>query len=105
MSINDFKKLVFLSLLTIGLAGCGLGLGSRATAGDKTATANSKSGDTSTPAQAALLASGDPHAVVDHAMRSMRTQPAYRIRSTTVMAGVGGQGTTSVMEFVAPDRR
>jgi hypothetical protein len=105
MSINNFKKLAFLTLLTIGLAGCGLSLGSRTTAGDKTAIANSKSGDTATPAQAALLASGDPHAVVTNAMMSLRTQPAYRIRSTTTMAGVGGQGTNSVMEFVAPDRR
>ena len=104
MSIaNNFKKLAFLSLLTIGLAACGH-TGSLTAAGDKTPTSNSKAGDTSTPAQAALLASGDPQAVVTNAMMSMRTQQAYRIRSTAVMAGAGGQGTTSVMEFVAPDR-
>jgi hypothetical protein len=105
MSIaNNFMKLAVLSLLTIGLAACGY-TGSLTAAGDKTPTSSSKAGNTSTPAQAALLASGDPHAVVTNAMMSMRTQPAYRIRSTAVMAGVGGQGTTSVMEFVAPDRR
>jgi hypothetical protein len=101
---NDFMKLAFLSLLTMGLAACGH-TGSLTAAGDKPATSNSKASDPSTPAQAALLASGDPHAVVTNAMMSMRTQQAYRIRSTAVMAGAGGQGTTSVMEFVAPDRR
>jgi hypothetical protein len=105
MSIaNNFMKLAVLSLLTIGLAACGH-TGSLTAAGDKTPTSSSKAGDTSTPAQAALLASGDPHAVVTNAMMSMRSQQAYRIRSTTTMAGVGGRGTNSVMEFVAPDRR
>jgi hypothetical protein len=105
MSIaNNFKTVIFLSLLTLGLTACGQ-IGSRTAAGDKTPTSKSKAGDTSTPAQAALLASGDPQAVVTNAMMSLRTQQAYRIRSTAVMEGVGGQGTTSVMEFVAPDRR
>jgi predicted small lipoprotein YifL len=106
MSIaNNLKTLAFLSLLTMGLAACGH-TGSLLTApGDKTPTSKSKAGDASTPAQAALLASGDPHAVVTNAMMLMKTQQAYRIRSTAVMAGAGGQGTTSVMEFVAPDRR
>ena len=101
---NRFKSLALLSLLTMGLAACGH-IGSLTAAGEKTATAKSTSGDTSTPAQAALLASGDPHAVVTNAMMSMRAQSAYRIRSTTVMAGAGGPGVTKVMEFVAPDRR
>jgi predicted small lipoprotein YifL len=100
---NNFKTLVFLSLVTIGLAACGQ-TGSPSAVGNNPAASNSKAGDTSSPAQAALLASGDPQAVVTNAMMSMRTRPAYRIRSTAVMAGVGGQGTTSVMEFVAPDR-
>jgi hypothetical protein len=113
MSItNIFMKLAFLSLLTIGLAACGH-TDSLTAASDKTPTSNSKAvdtstsktGDTSTPAQAPLLSSGDPHTVVTNAMRSMGTQQAYRIRSTSLMAGAGGQGTTSVMEFVAPDRR
>jgi hypothetical protein len=99
MRINNFKKLTLLSLLVFGLGACGLRPGSPAVTGDKSATANSKSGDTSTPAQAALLASGDPHAVVTNAIMSLRAQPAYRIRSTTAMAGAGGQGTTSVMEL------
>jgi hypothetical protein len=104
MSIaNNFKKLALLSVLTIGLAACGQ-TGSPAV-GNKTTAPNPKAGDTSSPAQAALLAGGDPQAVVTNAMMSMRTQQAYRIRSTAVMAGAGGQGTTSVMEFVAPDRR
>jgi hypothetical protein len=104
MSIaNNFKKLAVLSLLTIGLAACGH-TGSLTAAGDKIPSSNSKASDPSTPAQAALLASGDPQAVVTNAMMSLRTQQAYRIRSTAVMAGAG-QGTTSVMEFVAPDRR
>ena len=100
---NNFKTLTFLTLLTIGLAACGQ-TGSPAAA-NKTTAPNSKAGDTSSPAQAALLASGDPQVVVTNAMMSMRTQQAYRIRSTAMMAGAGGEGTTSVMEFVAPDRR
>ena len=104
MSIANFMRLASLCLLTMGLAACGQ-TGSLTAAGDKTATSNSKAGDTSTRAQKALLASGDPHAVVTNAMMSMRTQQAYRIRSTAVMAGAGGPGRTSVMEFVAPDRR
>jgi hypothetical protein len=103
-STNNFKTLTFLSLLTIGLAACGQ-TGSPTAVGNNPAASNSKAGDTSSPTQAALLASGDPQAVVTNAMMLMRTQEAYRIRSTAVMAGAGGQGTTSVMEFVAPDRR
>jgi hypothetical protein len=103
MSINNLKKLAFLSLLTIGLAACGQ-TGSPTAAGDKTATSNSKASDPSTPAQAALLASGDPQAVVANAMQSLRTQQAYRVRSTSVVSIGGGQTTTSVREFVAPDR-
>jgi hypothetical protein len=100
---NNFKTLVCLSLVTIGLAACGR-IGSPTAVGTNPAASNSKAGDTPSPAKAALLASGDPQAVVINAMMSMRTQQAYRIRSTAVMAGAGGQGTTSVMEFVAPDR-
>jgi hypothetical protein len=103
MSIaNNFKKLAFLSLLTMGLAACGH-TGLLTAAGDKTPTSNSKAGDTSTPAQRALLASGEPQAVVTNAMLSLKTQPAYRVRSTSVVS-VGGGATTSVREFVAPDR-
>src|SRR3954454_22801724 len=101
---NNFITLTFLRLLTVGICACGQ-TGSPPAVGNKTISSNSKAGDTSSPAQAALLASGDPQAVVTNAMMSMRTQQAYRIRSTTVMAGAAGQGTTSVMEFVAPDRR
>lgn len=104
MSIaNNFKTLTFLSLLTIGLAACGQ-TGSPTAAGNKTVTANSKAGDTSTPAQAALLASGDPQAVVTNARQSLTSQKAYRVRSTSVVSIGGGQTTTSVREFVAPDR-
>lgn len=101
---NNFKSLTFLCLLTIGLAACGQTVSPTAV-GNNPAASNSKAGDTSSPAQAALLASGDPQAVVTNAMMSMRTQQAYRIRTTALMVGAGGQGTTSVMEFVAPDRR
>ncbi len=101
---NNFEKLAFLSLLTIGLAACGHNPGSPAAAGDKTATSNSKAGDTGTTAQSTLLASGDPQAVVANAMQSLRTQQAYRVRSTSVVSIGGGQTTTSVREFVAPDR-
>src|SRR4051812_16979048 len=105
MSFTDnFKTLTLISLLTIGLAACGQ-TGSPTGVSNNPAASNSNAGDTSSPAQAALLASGDPQAVVTNATLSMRTQQAYRIRSTAVMAGAGGQGTTSVMEFVAPDRR
>ena len=104
MSIaNNFKKLAFLSVLTIGLAACGHTALLTAT-GDKTPTSNSKAGDTSTTAQRALLAGGDPQAVVTNAMFSLRTQPAYRVRSTSVVSVGGGHATTSVREFVAPDR-
>ena len=100
---NKFKTLTLLSLMTIGLAACGHA-GSPTAVGNNPAASNSKAGDSSSSAQAALLASGDPHAVVTNAMMSMRKQRAYRIRSSAVMAGAGDQGTTSVMEFVAPDR-
>jgi hypothetical protein len=103
MSINNLKKLAFLSLLTIGLAGCGH-TGSLTAAGDKPGTSNSKAGDTSTPAQAALLASGDPQAVVTNARQSSNGQQAYRVRSTSVVSIGGGQIRTSIREFVAPDR-
>jgi hypothetical protein len=98
---NHFKTLTLLSL-SLGIAACGQ-TGSPTVVGNNPAASNSKAGDTSSPAQAALLAGGDPQAVVTNAMMSMRTQQAYRIRST-VMAAAGGQGTTSVREFVAPDR-
>ena len=101
---NNSKKLAFLSLLTIGLAACGHSPGSPAAAGERTATSNSKAGDTSSTAQRALLASGDPQAVVANAMLSLRTQQVYRVRSTSVVSVGGGQTTTSVREFVAPDR-
>jgi hypothetical protein len=101
---NNFEKLAFLSLLTIGLAACGHNPGSRAAAGDKTAASNSKAGDTVTTAQSTLLASGDPQAVVANAMQSLKSQQAYRVRSTSVVSIGGGQTTTSVREFVAPDR-
>jgi hypothetical protein len=100
---NYFGKRAFLSLLTIGLAACGQ-TGSPTAAGDKTATSNSKAGNTGTTAQSALLASGDPQAVVANAMQLLRTQQAYRVRSTSVVSVGGGQTTTSVREFVAPDR-
>ena len=104
MSIaNNFKKLAFLSLLTIGLAACGQ-TGSPTAAGNKTAASNSKAGDTATTAQPALLASGDPQAVVANAMQSLKSQQAYRVRSTSVVSIGGGQTTASVREFVAPDR-
>jgi hypothetical protein len=105
MSIaNNLKKLAVLSLLTLGLTACGQSHGSPATAGDKTATSNSKAGDTSTPAQAALLAGGDPQAVVTNARLLLTSQQAYRVRSTSVVSIGGGQTSTSVREFVAPDR-
>jgi hypothetical protein len=105
MSIaNNFRKLAFLSLLTMGLAACGQSPGSPTAAGDRTANSNSKAGDTSTTAQSALLASGDPQAVVANAMQSLKSQQAYRVRSTSVVSIGGGQTTTSVREFVAPDR-
>jgi hypothetical protein len=37
-------------------------------------------------------------------MQQLRSQKAYRIRSTSVVSIGGGQATTSVREFVAPDR-
>jgi hypothetical protein len=104
MSIaNNFKKLFFVSLLTMGVAACGHP-GLLTAAGDKTPTSNPKASNTSTTAQKALLASGDPQAVVTNAMFSLRTQPAYRVRSTSVASVGGGHATTSVREFVAPDR-
>ena len=103
MSIaNTFKKLAFLSLLTIGLAGCGH-TGSP-TAADKTPTSNSKAGNTSTAGQPALLTSGDPQAVVTNARQLLNSQQAYRVRSTSVVSIGGGQTRNSVREFVAPDR-
>ncbi len=104
MSIaNNFKKLAFLSLLTIGLAACGQ-TGSPTAAGNKTGASNSKAGDTATTAQPALPASGDPQAVVTNARQSLTSQQAYRVRSTSVVSIGGGQTRTSVREFVAPDR-
>ena len=104
MSIaNNFKKLAFLSLLTIGLAACGQ-TGSPTAAGNKTGASNSKAGDTATTAQPALPASGDPQAVVTNARQSLTSQQAYRVRSTSVVSNGGGQSRTSVGEFVAPDR-
>ena len=102
--VNNFEKLAFVSLLTMGLAACGHNPGSPAAAGDKTATSSSKAGDTGTTAQPTLLASGDPQAVVANAMQSLKSQQAYRVRSTSVVSIGGGQTTTSVREFVAPDR-
>src|ERR1700682_272320 len=99
----NFKKLGFISLLTIGLAACGQTRPATAE-GDKTPNSNSKAGNTSTAGPPALLASGDPQAVVTNAMLSLRTQQAYRVRSTSVVSIGGGQTTTSVREFVAPDR-
>src|ERR1700730_8645610 len=101
---NSFRNLVVLSLLTIGLAACGQSPGKPAGAGDKTANSKSNSGDTSTAAQSAQLAHGDPQAVVFNAMQQLRSQKAYRIRSTSVVSISGGQATTSGREFVAPDR-
>jgi hypothetical protein len=104
MSIaNNFKKLAFLSLLATGLTACGQ-IGSPTAVGDNAVTSNSKAGDTGTTAQSALLASGDPQAVVANAMQLLRTQQAYRVRSTSVASVGGGQTTTSIREFVAPDR-
>jgi hypothetical protein len=104
MSIaNNFKTLAFLSLLTMGLAACGH-TGSPAAAVDRTPTANSKAGDTSTAAQPPLPASSDPQAVVTNARQSLTSQKAYRVRSTSVVSIGGGQTRTSVREFVAPDR-
>jgi len=105
--VDNVMKLTLTLLLTMGLAACGQSPGASATTGDKPTSANSKAGDGSTPAHAALLASGDPQAVVTNAMMLMRTQQTYRIRSTSVVSGAGGgdQATTSVREFVAPDRR
>ena len=105
MSIaNNFKTLNFLLLLAIGFAACGLRPGSPATAGEKLATSNPKAGNHSTPAQATLLAGGDPQAVVTNARQSLTSQQAYRVRSTSVVSIGGGQTSTSVREFVAPDR-
>lgn len=104
MSIaNNFKKLAFLSLLSIGLAACGQ-TGSPTAASDKTAASNSKAGATSTTAQPVLPASGDPQAVIANAGQSLINQKAYRVRSTSVVSTGGGQTRTSVREFVAPDR-
>ena len=100
---NNLKKLAFLSLLSMGLAACGH-TGLLTAAGDKTPTSNAKADDTSTAAHRPLLASDDPQAVVTNAMLSLRTQQAYRVRSTSVVSAAGGQTTTSVREFVAPDR-
>lgn len=103
MSIpNNFKKLTFLSLLTLGLAACGQT--NSPVAGDKTPTSNSKAGDTSSTAQPALSASGDPQTVVTNASQLLKSQKAYRVRSTAVVSIGGGQPTTSISEFVAPDR-
>jgi hypothetical protein len=101
---NNSKKLAFLTLLTILLAACGHKVGSSATAGDKTDNPNSNAGGTSTSAQGVLLASGDPQTVVTNSMVLLGTQPAYRVRSTSVVSVGGGHTTTSVREFVAPDR-
>jgi len=103
-SANNIKKLTILFLLTMGLAACGQTPGSPATAGDRTATSNSKRGDTSTTASSAVLASGDPQAVVTNARQSLTNQKAYRIRSTSQVSISGSQTRTSVREFVAPDR-
>jgi hypothetical protein len=103
MSIaNNFKTLAVLSLLALGLAACGQ-TSSPVAAGDKTANSNSKVGDRSTT-QSALPASGDPQAVVTNAGQLLTSQKAYRVRSTSVVSIGGGQTTTSVREFVAPDR-
>src|SRR6476619_1520882 len=98
---NNFKKLAFLSLLTIGLAGCGH-TGSPTAAGHQ--APNSKAGDTSSTAQPALTASSDPQAVVTNATQLLRSQKAYRVRSTSVVSIGGGRPKTSLREFVAPDR-
>ena len=98
---NDFKKLAFLSVLTMGLTACGHP-GSSAV--DRTPTSNSKPGDASSTAQPPLTASSDPQSVVTRARQSLTGQKAYRVRSTSVVSIGGGQTTTSVREFVAPDR-
>jgi hypothetical protein len=100
---NNFKTLTFLSLLTIGLAACGQTRPATA-GGDKTTTSNSKAGNTSSAAQPALPDSGDPQAVITNAKQSLTSQRAYRVRSTSVVSNGDGQTTTSVREFVAPDR-
>lgn len=103
MSIaNNFKKLASLSLLTIGLAACGH-TGSPTAAVDKTAALNSNTGDSSSTAQPFLPASG-PQAVIANAQRSLINQKAYRVRTTSVVSVGSGQTTTSIREFVAPDR-
>jgi hypothetical protein len=104
MSIaTNIKKLAVLFLLTTGLAACGQTPGSPATGSTRTATSNSKASDTST-AQSALLAGGEPKAVVTNARQSLTRQKAYRIRSTSGAPISDGQARTSVREFVAPDR-
>lgn len=100
---NNFTKVAFLSVLTIGLSGCAR-TGFLTTAGNKTPTSNSKAGNASPGAEKALLVGGDPQAVVTNAMLSLKSQQAYRVRSTSVVSIGGGQATTSVREFVAPDR-
>lgn len=100
--VINFKKFALLSLLTVGLAACGRT--SSPVAGDKTPTSNSKGGDTSTAPKSGLLASGDPQAVITNARQVLKSQRAYRVRSTSVTSIGGGQTTTSVSEFVAPDR-
>ena len=79
-NVTNIQKLTILSLLTMGLAACGQTPGSTATAGDRSATSNSKAGGTSTTGSSALLAGGDPQAVVTNARQSLLNQKAYRVR-------------------------
>lgn len=99
---TDIKKLGVLFLLTMGLVACGQGPGSPATGSARTASNSKASDNSSTTAQSALLASGDPQAVVTNARQSLTRQKAYRVRSTSGLQN--SDGRVSVREFVAPDR-
>lgn len=108
IDIKTISPVIAASALMVTLIACGHGPTSQAIAGegDKTAvTTDSSASSTSTPAQPTPLAGGDPQAAIANATQLLTKQTAYRTRSTTVSSSMGGgQTSTDVQEFVAPDR-
>ncbi len=91
--------------LLIALSACGKSTVSQSNenGGSTAATTDSKARSTTASAPAPPITGGDAAAVVTNAHQLLKSQKAYRVRSTSTTS-MGGQPITSLREVVAPDR-
>ena len=97
--------LIAASAMLVALSGCAQLMGSRSgTSGAAPGVATgSNANSTNASAPAGPLIGAEPGAVVANAHLLLRSQTAYRVRSTSTTS-MGGEPQTSLQEVVAPDR-